>query len=91
MWLLDPIQLILEVTGGHSFPAETLQSPPYKVRIEAQKKGNVGQFCCYKNITCLSIITTGVKMTDESPDTAKGIKTEFIAVSETGIWPEYYG
>lgn len=30
-------------------------------------------------------------MTDESPDTAKGIKTEFIAVSETGIWPEYYG
>lgn len=90
MWSLDPLQLILEVTGSHSSLAVTLQSPPYEIKTKAQK-GNVGQFCCYENITCLSIITTGVKMTNESSDTAKGIKTEFIAVTKTGIWPEYYG
>jgi len=69
----------------------TFQSPPYKIRTEAQKKGNVGQFCCFKNITCLSIITTGVNTTNKSSDTANGIKTELIAATETGIWPEYYG
>lgn len=86
---LDPIQLVLEVTGGHSFLAVTLQGPPYEKRTEAQK-GNVGQFCCYKNITCLSIISTGVKMTNESSNTANGTKPEFTAVTETGIWPKYY-
>lgn len=71
MWSLDPIQLSLEVTGGHSFLAVILQSPLYKLRTEAQKKENVGEFHCYKNITCLFIITTGDEMTNESSHTAK--------------------
>lgn len=64
MWPLDPIQLRLQVTGGHSFLAEILQSPLCELRTEAQKE-NVGEFHCYKNITCLFIITTGGGMTNE--------------------------
>lgn len=38
----------------------TLQCPPYK---EEHRRRIRGQFCCYRHITCLSIIATGVKTT----------------------------
>lgn len=74
MWSLHGTHLILEITGGHPFLTAPLQSLPYEIRTEAQRKGDVGQFCCYQNIAHFSIFSTGVKMTNESSDVARVIK-----------------
>lgn len=74
MWSLHGIHLMLEVTGGHPFLTVPLQSLLYEIRTEAQRKDNVGQFCCYQNIAHFSIFSTGLKTTNESPDVAREIK-----------------